>query len=1066
MAMAGRWVRHGRPAAEALAAAVRQGKATEPLAPVTVVVPSNQVAVAARRLLASGTLGPVSGAGPGLVAVDLLTPYRLAELLGSATLAGEGRRPVSTPVVTAAVRRALRDGAGVFAAVAEHPATEAALVSAYRELRDLSDGARRAVGAQSRRAADVVRLHDATRAALAPGWYDEQDLMATATRHVAAGAARHLGRVVVHLPERLSRHAALLLRAVADAGEVVVIAGTTGQAGADAEVASSLERLGLDLGPPPAGSLIGSVVAPGRTRIVTTSDADEEVRAAVRAVVDAVRAGTPLDRIAVLHGSREPYARLVHEHLRAAGVPANGTAEVPVAGRLAGRALLALIELPALGFRREAVFAWLTSVPVVVDGRPAPVASWERLSREAGVVGGVEQWDQLLESLAHRLDEQRASLEADPEQPEWRADKAHADAQRARALRQFVVDLAAGLGRAGARPQPWSMRARWASRLLERHLGGPGRRERWPAAERKAAERVEVALDRLAALDDVEGPVTLEVFARTLAVELENDLGRVGRSGEGVLVGPVELGVGLDLDLVVVLGLAEGTFPATVRDDSLLPDGERAAARGELALRADQVHRVERALLASLAAAPRQVLGVPRGDLRRSTGRVASRFVLDVAAVLSGAPRWNAELLRRRAPWLHHVASFDAGLREAPAPATAQEHRLRALLAAAPTRTGLTAVARSIDGVTARGAALLDARRSPALTRFDGNLAGLAIPSPVERGASASSLERWAACPFAYFVHDLLRAQPVEEPEDLLEISALERGSLVHRILERFLLEVLARPAAEQPAPHEAWTAADEARLLAIADEECHAVVARGVAGRPVFWHRERTRLAGELRRFLAEDSSHRRRTGTRPIAAELAFGLRDDPAGGAAGGAAVEMALADGRSISMRGKADRVDEGTDGLLHVLDYKTGSPTSYKDISATDPHLHGTKLQLAVYGQAARRHVGRPSARVRADYWFVSSKAGFVRKGYEVAPEVLGLVSAAMGTIVRGIEAGLFTPNPPDRGTSPRNECEYCDPDDLGNSELRRQIAAKLGDPHLAEYVALTQPIGPDGEDET
>src|SRR3954447_23489550 len=61
------WVQYGKPAAEALRAAIVDAKAGEPLAPVTVVVPSNHVGVAARRLLASGTLGPVSAAGPGLV---------------------------------------------------------------------------------------------------------------------------------------------------------------------------------------------------------------------------------------------------------------------------------------------------------------------------------------------------------------------------------------------------------------------------------------------------------------------------------------------------------------------------------------------------------------------------------------------------------------------------------------------------------------------------------------------------------------------------------------------------------------------------------------------------------------------------------------------------------------------------------------------------------------------------------------------------------------------------------------------------------------------------------------
>src|SRR5680860_160141 len=138
MAVRIQWVHYGREAGHALRVAHGAERARGELAPVTVVVPSNHVGVAARRQLASGALGPVCGAGHGLVAVTFLTPYRLAELLGAPGLAGAGRRPVSTPVIAAALRAALADEPGLFAPVAEHPATEQALVSAYRELRDLT----------------------------------------------------------------------------------------------------------------------------------------------------------------------------------------------------------------------------------------------------------------------------------------------------------------------------------------------------------------------------------------------------------------------------------------------------------------------------------------------------------------------------------------------------------------------------------------------------------------------------------------------------------------------------------------------------------------------------------------------------------------------------------------------------------------------------------------------------------------------------------------------------------------------------------------------------------------
>lgn len=1062
MGMRGRWVPYGIEAAEALHHEIRAAKGAEPLSPVTVVVPSNQVGVSARRRLARATTRSVNGAGPapsggtGLIGVSFLTPYRLAELLAAPALAGTGRRPVSTPVITAAVRAALAEEPGLFAAVAEHPATEAALVATYRELRDLSAGALDALAGQGPRAAHVVRLHRATRERLEPSWSDEEDLMAAAVEVLSQRGAAHLGTVVVHLPQRLSHHAAALLRAVADDTPVVVLAGSTGDTRADAEVANSMSRLRLPCERASVGGM-AAVVSAETTTIVTASDADEEVRAAVRLVIDEIRGGTPLDRIAILHASADPYGRLVHEHLTAAGIAANGVAEVPVSGRLAGRALLQLLELAQLGFRRKDVFAWLTSVPLLHRGRWAPVTAWERLSRDAGVVGGPDGWDQLLGNLADRLQADADTAAADPDRPQWQSERWAADAARAHDLRSFMGDLIGRLRQAATQAQAWSGWTRWARALLDDLLGGADRRQRWPEVERKAAERVELALGRLAALDAVEGPVGLDVFTRTLAIELESDLGRVGRFGEGVLVGSVAMAVGVDLDLVVLLGLAEGTFPATVRDDSLLPDAERRAAGGELAPRAQQVDRAHHQFLAALAAAPRHVLGVPRGDLRRSTERVASRWVLDVASCLAGHQWWSPHLLDAQEPWVHHVASFDAGVRAMGFPATAQEHRLRSLVASAPSRTELQAVAAEVDAVLGGGVGALDARATDTFTRFDGNLAGLTIASPVATGTSATSLQRWAECPHAYFLQNVLHVQPVEQPEELLEMSPLEKGSLVHKILERFVEEVLSRPPEERPAPDAAWSADDAARMEAIARACWHDYEQRGLTGHAIFGRRDRARLLADLGRFLVEDSAHRRATGTRPVAVELGFGLPDDhgrrlpPVG---------FLLPDGRSLPLRGKVDRLDVAEDGTVHLVDYKTGSDRDYKKLSEADPHEGGSRLQLAIYGQAARQYLQHPEAPVQADYWFVSGKGNFNRPGYRVTSEVIERVGQAIQTIVSGIEQGLFIAHPKPSSTSPRVDCHFCDPDGLGTADLRRRWAAKVGDPNLASYVELTEPIAP------
>ncbi|MGE3621350.1 MAG: PD-(D/E)XK nuclease family protein [Acidimicrobiia bacterium] len=1034
------WVAYGDESYAALRRALATAKAGDPLAPVTVVVPSHQVGVTARRRSARD---PASGPA-GIAAVSFATVGGLAGGLAGAALAATGRRPVTGALVAASVRAALGAGPGVFAGVADHPSTVAALVAAHRELRACTPEALDHLARTSRRAHDVVGLHRRARAALAPLAFDQQDLVdaATAEARGAGGALPSIGRLVAFLPQRLDEGAAGLLTALAGSAPLVVIAASTGDDAADAEVVEAVRRLGGADRPRPA---VGLPVAPGRTRLVTVSDPDEEARAAVRAVLDAVRAGASLGRVALLHPGDEPYPRLVREHLTAAAIPFRGADGGPLATSVAGRTLLGLMALPRHGFRRDEVMAWLAGAPLLDGGRPVPAGTWERVSRRAGVVAGRQQWDERLAGLARRLDPAGAGSGAASE---------GRGAAQVLALRRFVTSLADELAERAATPRPWSDHAAWSRLLLERLLGNAGERAGWPADELAAHAQVVAVLDELSALDALEGPVGLDQVADALRAELEVQARRTTARGPGVIVGPIAIGPGLDVDLLVVLGLAEGTLPAPAGDDSLLPDREREATGGQLALRAGRVERDHRALVAALAGAAHQVLLVPRGDLRRSTARVPSRWALDVAAVLEGSPhRSGHELLEDPAPWATHVASFDAGLRHGPRPATAQEHRLVALLAQGephPLRVH-PATAGAVDAATAQGAAVVVARRGASFTRFDGNVAGAALGSPVATVATPTQLERWASCPFAYFVHDVLGVRPVDDPEDLVRVTPLDWGDLVHQTLEAFLLEALSEGRA--PAAGAAWTADDRIRLRATGQARCDALEASGRTGRPLFWHADRARFLRELDRFLDADDRRRAEHRLSPLAAELAFG--DD-------GSPVSLALDDGRRLHLRGRADRLDRAPDGALHVLDYKTGSPRPYEGISAEDPDLRGTRLQLAVYGLAARARHGHDATPVRAEYWFTSARGGYARTGYDVTDEVVARVTASVSTIVAGIEAGAFPARPTATSTSPWVECPACDPDGLGTADLRRAWDAKRSAPELRRYVALAEPADPPG----
>ena len=426
---------YGPAAHEALAAAVDAHKAANRLAPVSVIVSSNQVGIAARRAL---------GRRGGVAAVTFLTPYRLAELLGSSAVAAGGRRPISTPVLAGAVRAVLADEPGHFRGVEQHPATERALVRAYRALSEVGPTGLDRLAAQSTRTADVVRVHRAVGQRVRSRFSDEQDLVGAAVAAIPEipPVLRDLGPTIVFLPQRLSSNQARLLAVLGEHHPVTILAGVTGDTEADAAVRRSAEMLGGVWPNEPAG-----VTPAVPDRAISVSDADDEVRHAVRQVVEAARRGTPLGRIAILYGNRDPYARLIGDALDAAAIDWFGTSVRTADTSLLGRSLLALLGLPDHDLSRHDVAAWLAGAPIRgADNRPAPVAAWERASRAAGVVAGLDQWQTRLTRLADDLEADAAQAERDAEL-EWQATRLRRDAESARTLAAFVTDLDAALRR-------------------------------------------------------------------------------------------------------------------------------------------------------------------------------------------------------------------------------------------------------------------------------------------------------------------------------------------------------------------------------------------------------------------------------------------------------------------------------------------------------------------------------------------------------------------------------------------------------------------------------------------
>lgn len=222
---------------------------------------------------------------------------------------------------------------------------------------------------------------------------------------------------------------------------------------------------------------------------------------------------------------------------------------------------------------------------------------------------------------------------------------------------------------------------------------------------------------------------------------------------------------------------------------------------------------------------------------------------------------------------------------------------------------------------------------------------------------SASSLERWIACPARWFVERLLDPRDFDpDPEQLA------RGGLAHIVL-RDVLEGLRSETGSARLTTARLPRALQLLGVAIAEHE---------AGRPLSASPERRlaalrRLEADLARYL--DYAARRESPLEPGELELGFGFEaDDPAFADADGDVDAEADADGDGdpgdgarelpafdlgdgIRLRGRIDRVDRTADGEALVYDYK------YKDAPIASRWVPDGSIQMAVYMQVVEQLLG-------------------------------------------------------------------------------------------------------------
>lgn len=295
---------------------------------------------------------------------------------------------------------------------------------------------------------------------------------------------------------------------------------------------------------------------------------------------------------------------------------------------------------------------------------------------------------------------------------------------------------------------------------------------------------------------------------------------------------------------------------------------------------------------------------------------------------------------------------------------------------------------------------------------------------------SSSQLEKLATCPFGYFLKYILRAQSPEELQynSGMWLDAPTRGSLLHNVFEGFYRGLHER--GEKPELSKHATFLYELAKKAIQEQ-------RELVPPPneAVFEQECKELLESCQVFLVSEEKHG--LGITPRYFELAFGMKNSSEGHEGANAPVTIELPDGRCFNFRGKIDRVDQAEDQSFQVLDYKTGSSSKYNE---TKYYQGGRQLQHTLYAiafeQLMQTELG--SITVSAGGYLFPTVSG---EGKRILREQSDrtILYDILDKLMEILATGTFAMT--DHG----DECRYCEYTEVCNrDQLEVALAAKYG----------------------
>jgi ATP-dependent helicase/nuclease subunit B len=408
----------------------------------------------------------------------------------------------------------------------------------------------------------------------------------------------------------------------------------------------------------------------------------------------------------------------------------------------------------------------------------------------------------------------------------------------------------------------------------------------------------------------------------------EYKIGLIPPALEQVVVGSIERTKSHNVKALFVIGANEGVFPSTIKDDGMLTDSDRITlAEQGIELAKDTTSRAfEQQFMVYTT------LTTPSNYLRIS---------YSIADIDGGSQRPSMVISRLHRLFPGLASYNDIELHK--------ENQLELISTAAPTFNLLiTSMRQHLEGTEInevwKDAYSWFAQQEQWKDKCRNTLSAFNYSNNVENirrervhklygssiYSSISRFEKYASCPFAYYVQYGLKAKE----RQVFEVSAPDMGSFLHKIIERFA-DLLQLQGMSWRNLEKEWCLQTVAQLV----EELLAELPGNALNSSKRYKYIAERLKKVAGRSVWVIAQHIGRSKFEPLGHELGFGANDKLP-------PITIELKSGEKIILNGRIDRIDTmktGDGTYVRIIDYKSGS----KRFKLSDVY-HGLQIQLITY----------------------------------------------------------------------------------------------------------------------